>query len=265
MSVRKTWPSLFVAHGSPMLALEQNEYTEVLKQLGEELGTPRAVVVWSAHWEAETQQVSAVQQYETIHDFGGFPRALYDERYDAPGDPALAEEIAATLQRAGVAVTLDKERGLDHGAWVVLKLLFPAATVPVVEMSVDPGRAPDQLYNLGKALGALRERGILLMGSGGTVHNFSGMGRDDGSVSPWALAFDEWLEGRLLEWDREALGHYRERAPHADQAVPIHGVEHFIPLFYAMGAADDTPTAKLLHRSYRYGSLSHSVWLFGDE
>lgn len=263
MSDMRTLPALFVAHGSPMLAVEHNAYTDFLHTLGQELGKPRAVVIWSAHWEAGTQEVSAAQHYETIHDFGGFPRALYEQQYNAPGDPGLANDIAEMLQRNGWSVSLDARRGLDHGAWVVLKMLYPEVDVPVVEMSVDPGSSPQHLYNVGKALGALRERGVLLVGSGGTVHNFAGMGPDDGSVSDWALAFDEWLEARLLDWDPEAVMQYRQVAPHADEAVPIHGVEHFSPLFYAMGAADDTPRAKLLHRSYRYGSLSHSVWQFG--
>ena len=255
-------PTFFIAHGSPSLALEDNAYTQFLHSLGEHLLRPRAIVLFSAHWLAATQQISEVRRYETIHDFGGFPDALREIRYPAPGDPQLAAKIADLLGQSGIPTSRDVRRGLDHGAWVVLRLLYPAADIPVVSMSVNPRLAPEEQYRIGKALAVLREEDVLLIGSGGTVHNLGMIEWDAQEVNEWALAFDRWLGDQAVRWDMDALFRY-EQAPHAALAVPHHGNEHFAPLFYAMGGADDARKAVLLHRSYAYGSLSHSVWQFG--
>ncbi|HZG70170.1 MAG TPA: class III extradiol ring-cleavage dioxygenase [Chondromyces sp.] len=259
-------PSFFIAHGAPLLAIEHNEYTQFLKGLGQNLPRPKAVVLFSAHWESNVQKVSDVPEYQTIYDFGGFPEALYRIQYPAKGYHQLAEEIKQLFSEYHVPYEVEKSRGLDHGAWVVLRLLYPEADVPVISMSVNPYLAPDEQYKIGKALAELRKRDVLIIGSGGTVHNLRvvNMASDQGQVHEWALDFDKWLEEHLEKWDTESLFRYDSLAPAAQMAVPPYGREHFIPIFYAMGAADDEKTATLLHRSYRYGNLSHSVWQFGS-
>lgn len=257
-------PAFFVAHGSPMLALEEDPYTLFLRTLGARL-KPEAIAVFSAHWESERQAVSINQRYATIHDFGGFPEALYRIEYPAPGNPQLARRIGALLSGQGLPYRTEAARGLDHGAWVVLRLMYPDASIPVVAMSIDPALTPDEQYRIGQALAPLRREGVLILASGGSVHNFTTMRWDDeAEPDPWAVAFDEWVSDRATAWDLTALFAYRSRAPHANLAVPPDGSEHFIPFFYAMGAADDQRTARNLFRSYRYGNLSHAVWQFGE-
>jgi 4,5-DOPA dioxygenase extradiol len=261
----KMMPSLFIAHGAPLIAIEKNEYTSFIQQLGKSLPRPKAVVLFSAHWESPIQKVSDVQQFTTIHDFGGFDPTLFNIEYPARGEHQVTEEIKALFNESGIQFEIDGQRGLDHGAWVVLRLLYPEADVPVISMSVNPILSPEEQYKVGKALSVLRSRDILIIGSGGTVHNLRALDwADDEKVESRALDFDNWLAEHLNKWDTEALFHYNTLAPSADFAVPPFGKEHFIPLFYAMGAADESRKAALLHRSYRYGNLSHSVWQFGE-
>ncbi|KAB2330141.1 dioxygenase [Cytobacillus depressus] len=258
-------PSFFIAHGAPLLAIEDNEYTQFLHSLGRTLPKPKAVVLFSAHWESSVQKVSDVDQYRTIYDFGGFPESLYRIQYPANGDKEIAKEIEELFINKGIPFEVETERGLDHGAWVVLRLLYPDADIPVISMSVNPNITPEEQYKVGKSLSELRKKDVLIIGSGGTVHNLSAvkMVQGDSVVDQWALGFDEWLAIRLKNWDLESLFKYDSLAPNASLAVPPYGNEHFIPIFYAMGAADNEKSAKLIHRSYRYGNLSHSVWQFG--
>lgn len=258
-------PSLFIAHGAPLLAIENNEYTQYLNQLGSTLPRPKAIVVFSAHWEAGIQKVSSVQEYATIHDFGGFPDELYRIQYPAKGNSEMTIEIQELFRKQGIPFEVDDQRGLDHGAWVVLRLLYPHADIPVISMSIDPRLSPVEQYQVGKSLAELRKKDVLIISSGGTVHNLRALnwGKEKGEADEWALCFDEWIATHLEYWDVESLFNYHSLAPHAERAVPPYGNEHFIPIFYAMGAADNHRQAKLLHRSYRYGNLSHSVWQFG--
>jgi 4,5-DOPA dioxygenase extradiol len=258
-------PSFFVAHGAPLLAIEDNEYTQFLNDLGRTLPSPKAIVLFSAHWESSVQKVSEVDEYKTIYDFGGFPEALYRIQYPAKGDKHITENIKELFTKHGVPYEVETERGLDHGAWVVLKLLYQNADIPVISMSVNPHLTPEEQYKIGISLSALRANDVLIIGSGGTVHNLGvlRMAEDNGQIDEWARDFDQWLERHLISWDVEALFKYNSSSPEAQMAVPSHGNEHFIPIFYAMGAADDRQSATLLHRSYRYGNLSHSVWQFG--
>ncbi|MGM0901070.1 MAG: DODA-type extradiol aromatic ring-opening family dioxygenase [Bacillota bacterium] len=257
-------PSYFIAHGSPLLAIEENVYTKFLMQLGQEVPKPKAIVLFSAHWVSPMQNVSEVEQYSTIYDFGGFPDALYQIEYPAIGNKNVSEEITALFTKEGISFQTDTSRGLDHGAWVVLRMLYPNADIPVISMSVNPGISPEEQYKIGKSLSDLRKKDVMIIASGGTVHNLRALDwRDNGEVTPWALQFDEWLEKHLIAWDTDYLFNYSSLAPSAQLAVPTYGSEHFIPIFYAMGAADDKQKATLLHRSYRYGSLSHSIWQFG--
>ncbi|MCL6637929.1 MAG: dioxygenase, partial [Alicyclobacillus sp.] len=226
------WPSFFMAHGSPMLALEDTEYTRFACHLGQTLGRPRAVVLFSAHWESPVQAVGSAALYRTIHDFYGFPEALYQVVYPAQGDPALARSIAALLTDHGIPACLDDTRGLDHGAWMVLRWLYPHADVPVVAMSVAPHLTPADQYAVGRALAVLRSQDVLILGSGGTVHNLRALRRREtgGEADAWAWAFEQWLEERVASWDLASLFAYDQQAPYAAVAVPPGGNEHFVPL-----------------------------------
>ncbi|MFC0211404.1 DODA-type extradiol aromatic ring-opening family dioxygenase [Paenibacillus chartarius] len=254
-------PSYFFAHGAPSLVLERHAYTDFIRRFAADMPKPKAIVLFSAHWEETTQAVSAVDTYGTIYDFGGFQEELYRMTYPAPGDRALAEEIRSLFTAHGIPSTMDEERGLDHGAWAVLKLMYPGADIPVVALSVNRYLTNEQQYEVGKALAKLRERDVLIIGSGGTVHNLRRVNWRADAVDEWAAAFDEWLASTLEAWDLDALFAYREQAPYAREAVPTN--EHFIPLLLAMGAADESRKAELLHRSYQYGNLSLSCWKFG--
>ncbi|TLS36783.1 dioxygenase family protein [Pseudalkalibacillus caeni] len=258
-------PSFFIAHGAPLLAIENNIYTKFLHALGIALPKPVAIVLFSAHWESATQKVSDVEDFETIYDFGGFPAALYQIKYPAKGSGLVTNKIEEVFTKNEIPFEVDNRRGLDHGAWVVLNMLYPDADIPVISMSVNPNLPPEAQYKIGKSLSKLREENILIIGSGGTVHNFGTIkfGSENGDADQWAVEFDQWLDRHINNWDLDTLFNYKSLAPAADLAVPPHGNEHFIPIFYAMGAADNERTGKLLHNSYRYGNLSHSVWQFG--
>lgn len=259
-------PSFFIAHGAPLIAIENNEYTQFLNQLGNTLPRPKAIILFSAHWESNIQKVSSVDEYSTIYDFGtAFPEELFNIQYPAKGHEEITNEIQNKFKKLGISFELDSKRGLDHGAWVVLRLLYPDADIPVISMSINPNLSPDEQYKVGKSLSELREKDVLIIGSGGTVHNLRELnwGKDNKGIDNWALDFDEWLSSHLKNWDLASLYNYQSIAPHAELAVPPYGIEHFVPIFYAMGAADNQQTSKLLHRSYRYGNLSHSVWQFG--
>ncbi|NSL50824.1 dioxygenase family protein [Calidifontibacillus erzurumensis] len=259
-------PSLFIAHGSPTLAIENNEYTQFLNQLGKNLPKPNGIVIFSAHWLSSIQKVSNVEKFETIYDFGGFPEEMYQIVYPATGNRKLTIEIVDLLKENGIAFRTDETRGLDHGAWVVLRLLYPKADIPVISMSVNPQLTPEEQYKVGAALSSLREKDILIIASGGTVHNLRKLKWHDpfGKEDQWAVDFDNWIGDSLKIWDLDSLFQYETLAPYAEMAVPPFGNEHFIPIFYAMGAADQEKKATLLYRSYQYGNLSHSVWQFGS-
>ncbi|UOF89269.1 dioxygenase [Fodinisporobacter ferrooxydans] len=257
-------PALFIAHGAPLLAIEDNNYTQFLSQLGEKLPRPRAVILFSAHWVAGKQRVSEVKEYDTIYDFGGFPDALYQIKYPAKGNHQIAQQIENFLTENGIPFEVETERGLDHGAWVVLRLLYPNVDIPVIAMSVNPRLSPEQQYKIGQSMEKMRADDVLIIASGGTVHNLRALEWQEKQINDWALEFDRWLEIHINQWNLDSLYQYNALAPNASLAVPPYGNEHFIPLFYAMGAADNQRAAKLLHRSYRYGSLSHSVWQFGQ-
>jgi len=256
-------PSYFFAHGGPSLIIEDHDYTRFLKQFAGKLPRkPKGIVIFSAHWESLAQEVGSVATHETIYDFFGFPDELYRMTYPAPGDASLSAQVSTLLTDSGIANRLDTRRGLDHGAWAVLKLIFPDADIPVVALSVNRHLTNRQQYEIGKALGKLREQDILIIGSGGIVHNLRriswGAGPD--SVEPWASEFDKWIEGRLASWNTDELFRYEELAPNARLAVPTS--EHFIPLLLAMGSGDTSREAKLLYRSYQLGSLSLAAWQF---
>ncbi|WJH36490.1 dioxygenase [Paenibacillus sp. CC-CFT747] len=253
--------SYFIGHGSPMLALEQNGYTEDMRKLGESLGKPDAVVVFTAHWTRPGLMLTATDGVqETIHDFGGFPDELFQVQYPAKGSVRIAEELRERLTSEGIGAQVTDARGLDHGVWVILRHLFPEADVPVIAVSVDPSLPPQEQYRIGQALSGWTDRNVVIIGSGSTVHNFREMsfGRPD-AADPWAKEFDDWLVERMRQGETEALFAYRDSAPHGRRATPDY--EHFLPLFIALGAGSGE--AELLHQSYQYGSLSHLIIRFG--
>ncbi|MDD9268340.1 DODA-type extradiol aromatic ring-opening family dioxygenase [Paenibacillus sp. GCM10023248] len=253
-------PSYFFAHGAPSIVLENNAYTQLLKNFHQHTPRPKGIVLFSAHWEEQVQRVSAADTYETIYDFGGFQDELYEMTYPARSDRSLSEQVQSLLLQHGVPSVADEKRGLDHGAWAVLKLLYPDADIPVTALSVNRYLSNEQQYQTGRALAELREQDVLIIGSGGTVHNLRKLKWQAEGVDTWAEAFDNWLQSKLESWDTEALFQYRELAPHALEAVPTN--EHFIPLLLAMGSGDSNRHAELIHRSYQYGNLSLSCWKF---
>ncbi|MEJ2344864.1 MAG: class III extradiol ring-cleavage dioxygenase [Gammaproteobacteria bacterium] len=256
-----TSPSLFLSHGAPTLALEPNAAHLFLRRLPQQLPPPRAILAVSAHWTTAEPAVGTGAKPDTIHDFAGFPPQLYDLTYPAPGAPDVADEVHALLQGAGIAVTRDPDRGLDHGAWVPLRLMYPHADVPVTQLSIQPHLGPAHHLALGRTLQTLRRRGVLLLASGGLVHNLGRLDRSS-QPPPWAAQFEQWMTDAVVGGDLEALLAYRQRAPHAEDAHPTD--EHLLPLFVALGAAGDRPRGSVLHRSFTYGSLSMASYAFSE-
>jgi len=257
-------PSLFIAHGSPMVAIEDSPYALFLAELGKTFPRPKAIVLFSAHWESTVQMVSDVVEYATLYDFGGFPEDLYRIKYPAKGHRKLSSEIQQLLKQSGVPYGVEERRGLDHGAWTILRRLYPDADIPIIAMSVNPDLIPEEQYRIGKALSPLRMQDVLIIGSGVTVHNFQLFAvREKPEVKTVVLDFENWLEEHLHTWDLDALFQYEAKAPYAQIAVPPNGQEHFMPLFHAMGAAADTQTVRTLHRSLEFGIMTNSVYQFG--
>ena len=256
-------PTIFVSHGSPMLALQASPARRFLETLGTSLPRPKAIVVISAHWEtAGGAAVSLVAQPETIYDFGGFPASLYQIKYEPPGAPELAEHVASLITAAGIAVQRNLKRGLDHGAWVPLSLLYPDADIPVMQISLIRGADPAAHERLGQALAQLRHEGILVIGSGSMTHNlYEFHGQPIEAPAPvWVSEFATWMRERLVSDERAALLDYRHRAPSARQNHPSE--EHLLPLFVAMGAAGPGAQAHLLHSSVEHGVLAMDAYAF---
>ncbi|MCC7634147.1 dioxygenase family protein [Stenotrophomonas rhizophila] len=257
-----TLPALYISHGSPMTALTPGRVGERLAALATQLPRPRAIVMASAHWLTHQPAVGGHAQPPTIHDFGGFPQALFDLQYPAPGDPALAEDIAARLAAAGLPAQIDPRRGLDHGAWVPLRLLYPQADIPVVPLAIQPRLGPAHQFALGRALAPLRGQGVLLIGSGSITHNLHDAGSyAQGKDAPYVRPFIAWVEQRLQADDSAALLDYRQRAPYAAQAHPTD--EHLQPLHFAMGAAGgEALGAQRIDAGIEAGFLAMDIYRF---
>lgn len=248
-------PSLFLAHGSPMLALETTEYTDFLSELAQSM-KPKAIVVFTAHWEEEILSVTYTDDvYETIYDFYGFPPELYAIKYPAKGSKQLASKLVDRFQKHGIAVRKEEKRGLDHGTWTLLYRMYPDANIPVVQISVNPFLPPENQYRIGEALRGIGEDDILVIGSGVTVHNLRAVRRGENTTDDWAVQFDNWLVEKIQNKDLPALFRYKELAPYARLAVPRE--EHFVPLFMAMGSGEADARAKVIHNGYIWGSLSY--------
>lgn len=229
-------PTLFVSHGSPMEALDAGASGQAWRQIAASLPKPRAIVVLSAHWSSTVPQVGSGVRHETIHDFYGFPRPLYEIQYPVPGAPQLALRLASALRKAGWPAELDQERGLDHGAWVPLRYMYPDADVPVVPVSIDARQSPEYHYRFGAALGEALDDDVLLVASGSLTHNLHDLRGVDVNTA-YVGEFQDWVAQQLAAGDLDALLDYRRRAPHSVRAHPTD--EHLLPLYVALGAAGE--------------------------
>lgn len=255
-------PSLYISHGSPMTALQPGLTGTRLAELAATLPRPQAIVIASAHWLARTPHVGSAPQPATIHDFHGFPRELYALDYPAPGAPALAVRVASLLDKAGLPSRLDSTRGLDHGAWVPLRLLYPQADIPVVPVSIQPEAGPAHAFAMGRALASLRGQGVLVIGSGSITHNLGDFraGYSEARQAPYVRPFTDWIEQNLAAGDIGALLDYRRQAPFAERAHPTD--EHLLPLFVALGAAGESAHAQRIDAGVDLGFLSMDIYRF---
>jgi 4,5-DOPA dioxygenase extradiol len=256
-------PAVFFGHGSPMIALETNETTLSWKALADALPRPKAILCVSAHWVTRGTAVTAMARPKTIHDFGAFPQALFDVQYPAPGDVALAERVKALLTPTPVA--LDQQWGLDHGTWSVLCKAYPAADVPVVQLSMDGGLSDQGRFDIGRKLGALRDEGILVMGTGNIVHN---LGRMDwnaryGAPFDWAKRFNDAMRAAIVEDKPERVIGYTALGSDARLSAP--SPDHFWPLLYVLGARRPGEEARIITDHIEHGSLSMTGVVLGED
>jgi 4,5-DOPA dioxygenase extradiol len=257
----QSFPSLFISHGAPTFANEPGLAGAQLRALGQALGKPRGIVIVSPHWMTRGMEVTASERPETIHDFGGFPAALYNIQYPAPGAPALAARTAQLLQSLGKSVTLNDTRGLDHGAWVPLLHMYPDADVPVVQVSLPRDSTEVQAFALGRAFAPLGSEGILVIGSGTLTHNLYEFRMANVAAAAYTVEFTHWIRSAVKRGDSDALLHALERAPHARRAHPTS--DHFLPLLVAAGAGADTTLSTVLDGGIRHGVLAMESYVFG--
>jgi 4,5-DOPA dioxygenase extradiol len=259
----KPLPTLFLSHGSPMHAVSPGVVGDAWAALGRRIAPPDAILIASAHWETSSPVITGNPKPETIHDFGGFPRELYAIRYPAPGAPGLAARVVALLSDADIPASVDNARGLDHGAWVPLRWMYPDAAIPVAQLAVQPARGTAHHLALGRALASLRSEGVLIIGSGHATHNLRDWAghRGQSAPMPYAVAFSAWLDTKLAAHDTRALVDYRDEAPEAARAHPTE--EHFLPLFVAYGAAGSDATVERVVDGYENGALARDSFLFG--
>ncbi len=246
-------PVFFVGHGSPMNAIEQNEFTDGWRNMVAMMPKPKAILCISAHWETQGTFVTAMPKPRTIHDFGGFPQQLFDVQYPAPGSPELAEETKDSVHRT--TVVADAKWGLDHGAWSVLLQMFPDASVPVVQLSLDYSKDPQYHYDLAKELAVLRSKGILIIGSGNLVHNLRAVdwsGKTQGF--DWAMEADQAFRRLILGKDHKSLIDYRKLGKAAELAIPT--PEHYLPLLYVLALQDAKDEVTFYNEKLVMGSIS---------
>ncbi|MDB5571185.1 MAG: dioxygenase extradiol [Hyphomicrobiales bacterium] len=256
-------PALFVSHGSPMTAIQPSAARDFLMGFAHEMPRPKAILIATAHFESRIPLLSADEKPEMIYDFGGFPKPLFEIVYGAPGSPALALRAAHLLREAGYESHAVTGRGFDHGTWVPLKLMYPDADIPVVQLSVQPEQGSAYHLALGRALAPLRDEGVLIVGSGSLTHNLyelSRSGREmDAPVQHWVADFTDWIADKVQAGAEDDIADYRARAPFARENHPR--AEHFLPLPFAMGAGLGAP-GKRVHASYDYGLLAMDAFLF---
>jgi len=251
-----TMPVLFVGHGSPMYAVEENEFVESWRNLGKELPKPKAIICISAHWETRGTQVTAMQHPPTLHDFGGFPRELYEVQYPVPGDPDLAKETIRLI--TGTSVLPDEKWGLDHGTWSVIRRIYPKADIPVIQLSLDYHKSPEEHYNLAKELASFREKGVLIVGSGNIVHNLRHVAwdkpDDEEYGHDWAIEANEMIKKLIVENNHKALIDYKTLGVAVQMAVP--SPDHYLPLLYALALKKENEELSFFNDKAVMGSLT---------
>jgi len=256
LSPTEKMPVLFIGHGSPMNAIEDNEFVDGFRRVGESLPKPHAILCISAHWQTRGTMVTAMPRPRTIHDFGGFPRALYEVEYPAPGDPELALETQRII--SGTPVGLDDEWGLDHGAWSVIRHLYPQADIPIIEMSLDESQPAAWHYDLARELAALRTKGVLIIGSGNMIHNLRMVAWDKmavpGYAYEWAAEAGEKMKRSILQGDHSPLIRWDSQGKAFNLAIPT--PEHYLPLLYALALQEKDDHVSLFNDRYLAGSLS---------
>ncbi len=247
-------PVLFLGHGSPMNAIEENEFVSNFRRLGKEVARPKVILCISAHWETKGTKVTAMQQPPTIHDFGGFPQALFDVQYPAPGSPELAQITKEIITKTDVA--LDHHWGLDHGAWSVIKHMYPDADIPVIQLSLDYTKSPKYHYELGQELEKLRHKGVLIVGSGNVVHNLRKVKWDklnDTYAWDWAKEANEKMKSFILDGNHQALVDYGKQGSSFAMSIPT--PEHYLPLMYVLGLKDKNESVELFNDQMVGGSI----------
>ena len=255
-------PVVFISHGAPDALLNAPGAVSCWREIGEAWPEPSAILAISAHWEARQPTASLAGAPETLHDFSGFSPALHRMHYPAPGAPEVAARAASLLAQQGFATAQSPARGLDHGAWVPLHLMYPDADIPVAQVSLVRGAAPAEHERIGRALAPLRDEGVLIIGSGSLTHNLYEFRGEpiDAAAPEWVSAFGDWMKASLDAGHLQALREYRTRAPHAERNHPTE--EHLLPLYVALGAAGGSAKAERLHASYEYGILAMDVYAF---
>jgi len=251
-------PALFLAHGNPMNALEDNRFTHSLSALADDLPRPEAILVVSAHWLTRKTHVLTVANPRTIHDFGGFPKELYDVQYPAPGSPRCAQAVCDLAP----VVRPDDAWGLDHASWTILRHMWPGADVPVFELSLAADAPAETHWELGRRLAPLRDQGVLVIGSGNIVHSFAGINWEPGAKpQPWAEEFDAWVADALVRGDSHALIEYQRAGAMARLSVPTN--DHYLPLLYAAAMKTDSDAVSFTHAGIDMGSMSMRCVRFG--
>ena len=256
-------PVLFIGHGSPMNGIEHNEFSDSWAKLAKEIPLPKAILVISAHWLSKGTKITAMDFPETIHDFGGFPKELFEVQYPAPGNPELAKETAAIIQSAEVELTHDW--GLDHGAWTVIRNMYPDATIPVLQLSIDYTKGPQFHYELAKELSSLRSKGVLIMGSGNMVHNlrmisFDRMDKEFGF--DWAIEMNDIFKKHISNRNHQALVNYESLGSGAKLAIPT--PDHYYPLLYSLGLQNKNDEAAIFNDKLMAGSLTMTSLKIGS-
>lgn len=252
----KKMPVLFVSHGPPSILLMNTSPSVFMKSLAERLPVPKVILCVSAHWESDIPNLSATEKPDLIYDFGGPPQ-LFNETYPAPGNPEFVKNVLERMEKKGIQGKSDMNRGLDHGAWIPLKMIYPEAGISVVQLSIQTDKDTRFHYSIGQVLQSFREQGVLIIGSGGAVHNLYEV-KDYGqnALPPeYVQKFNEWLYHSLINGEKDHLLNYKKFAPDPERSHPF-PAEHFLPLFVCMGAAGSESRAERIHDSYMYGTLS---------
>lgn len=258
-------PVFFFGHGSPMNAIEENEFSKEWERIGKSIPRPNAILCISAHWLTRGTFVTAMEKPRTIHDFGGFPEALFAVEYPAPGSPLLAKETASLVQ--DIHIALDDEWGLDHGCWSVVKHLYPDADVPVIQMSIDYNQPAQYHYDLAKQLAVLRKKGILIIGSGNMVHNLGMVAwdkmNDPGFAFDWATEANDKMKKFITEHNHQPLIHFKEQGKAFDLAIPT--PDHYFPMIYALALQDKQENLSFFNDKAVMGSLTMTSFRIGKE